>query len=429
MRERPSIDDDGQDATGAADAASAAHAWPVAGTVESAVVAGRPQVRSDDVAERPAATDECRRPGSVLDELGRVRAVIDALPEAVFVTEADGAIGLTNPAADQLFIDEPVQDRHDLLSRFEEIAPGRPRPRATAPGAEDRGPVTVRPRNRPNRWYALRSVSLDEIDDRGAPPDMPDSAEPAADEPAGRTAFVLRDVTDSRDLRPVREAFLAVLSHELRTPITTIYAGSSVLARRPALSPPATRTLARDISAEAARLYDLVEDLLVLARLERQALDPLDETVLVQRAVETTLRLVGDRLADAPIERVGDIDAPPVHGDATYVEQACRNLVFASIRYAGAEPGRRLVVDIRADRSAGEVIVAILDRGPSLPSDELDRVFELPDPSTLGRLSATGVGPFVCRHLVESMGGRVWARNRPSGGLETGFALPIDERS
>ena len=102
--------------------------------------------------------------------------------------------------------------------------------------------------------------------------------------------FVLRDVTDSRDLRPVREAFLAVLSHELRTPITTIYAGSSVLARRPALSPPATQTLAHDISAEAARLYDLVEDLLVLARLERRVLDPLDEPVLLQRSVDRTIR-------------------------------------------------------------------------------------------------------------------------------------------
>ena len=98
------------------------------------------------------------------------------------------------------------------------------------------------------------------------------------------------DVSNSGDLRAEREAFLEVLSHELRTPLTTIYAGSSVLARRPRLSGPATRTLAMDISLEAARLYDLVENLLVIARLERQILHPLDEPVDLGRAMDTAIR-------------------------------------------------------------------------------------------------------------------------------------------
>ena len=237
------------------------------------------------------------------------------------------------------------------------------------------------------------------------------------------------DLTDSRDLRPVREAFLAILSHELRTPITTIYAGSSVLARRASLSPSATRTLATDISAEAARLYDLVENLLVLARLERRVLDPLDEPILLQRALDTTIRTIVDRLGDVPIDRRGDADAPPIHGDATYVEQACRNLVLASIPYAGPEPERRLLVDVRSIPATGEVAIAVLDRGPALSDSELERVFELPTAADVARLAGAGVGPFVCRHLVEAMGGRVWARNRPGGGLETGFALRIDERA
>ena len=231
------------------------------------------------------------------------------------------------------------------------------------------------------------------------------------------------------DPRPVREAFLAILSHELRTPITTIYAGSSVLARRPGLSSSATRTLAGDISAEAARLYDLVEDLLVLARLERRVLDPLDEPVLVQRTLDTTIRTVVDRLGELPIERRGDAGVPPVHGDSTYVEQACRNLLLASVRFAGPTPDRRLIVEVRSRPETGEVTIAILDRGPALARDELGRAFDLPNASQVGRLASSGVGLFVCRHLVEAMGGRVWARNRSGGGLETGFALRIDERA
>jgi signal transduction histidine kinase len=358
-------------------------------------------------------------------DLGRVRAVIDSLPEAVIVTESGGDLRLTNPAADRLFANRPIVDRSDLLARFEAIepAPGR----AEQAGGPDDAPVTVRPRDQPNRWFTLRSVDIDTT--AALDPRVDDGDPDLAEAEPGGTVFVLRDVTDSRDLRPVREAFIQVLSHELRTPITTIYAGSSVLARRPSLSASATRTLAGNINAEAARLYDLVEDLLVLARLERRVLDLLDEPVLVQRAVDSTLRMIVDRLGAVPIERRGDVDLPPVHGDATYVEQACRNLIMASIRYAGPEADRPLLVDLRSDREAGEVTVSVLDRGPGLARDELEGAFELPTAAGAGRLAGAGVGPFVCRHLVEAMGGRVWSRNRPEGGHETGVALRIDERA
>ena len=402
-------------------------------------------------AVRPVEGD---RPWAAAD-LGRVRAVIEALPEAVFVTESDGALRLTNPAADRLFASEPVHDRADLLGRFEEVAPaGRARPLGEQLD-EAQAHLTVRPRDQPNRWFTLRKVPLDPglpLVERGLPlgeppavpasdlaatPDIAPATDvsPASDmedvgtTPEGRMVFVLRDVTDSRELRPVREAFLAILSHELRTPITTIYAGSSVLARRGALSPPVSQTLASDISAEAARLYDLVEDLLVLARLERRVLDPLDEPVQVPRAVDATIRTVTDRFGPGLIVRAGDLDAPPVHGDSTYVEQACRNLVMASIRYAEGDEADHLAVEIRVDAAPDEVRVAVLDRGPALAPAELDRAFELPAAGATGRLAATGVGPFVCRHLVEAMGGRVWARNRPTGGLELGFALRIDDRA
>jgi signal transduction histidine kinase len=362
-------------------------------------------------------------------DLGRVRAVIDALPEAVIVTESSGDLRLTNPAADRLFANRPIVDRSDLLARFEAIDPSAGGTDAAA-GRHSDAPVTVRPRDQPNRWFTLRSVPLDVTASVDDPIADGDSDEPGGpDAQPGGTVFVLRDVTDSRDLRPVREAFIEVLSHELRTPITTIYAGSSVLARRPSLSASATQTLAGNINAEAARLYDLVEDLLVLARLERRILEPLDEPVLVQRAVDSTIRMIVDRLGAVPIERRGGIDLPPVHGDATYVEQACRNLIMASIRFAGPEDDRPLVVDVRSDPAAGEVTVAVLDRGPDIARNELDGAFELPNAAAAGRLAGSGVGPFVCRHLVEAMGGRVWSRNRPDGGLESGFALRIDERA
>jgi signal transduction histidine kinase len=360
--------------------------------------------------------------------------VIEALPEAVFVMDGDGRLRLTNPAADDLFAAQPIHDRDDLLSRFEVIDPAPTADAGPDLSAAQQAPLTLRPRDQPHRWNALRTNPLDadgasEPAARSGSATSGSSATEASDAATeGRTVFVLRDVTYSRHLEPEGAAFLSVLSHELRTPITTIYAGSSVLARRPSLPPPASQILAQDISAEAARLYDLVEDLLVLARLERQVLELSDEPVHLNRAVEATIRVARERAPDVRVERSGLALPPAVRGDRTYVEQACRNLLFAALRFGDGDGPRELLLVLDADPRSREVSLAVRDGGPGLTPEDAERIFELPEGGASGRLAGLGIGPFVCRHLVEAMGGRVWARNRPDGGLETGFALRVDER-
>ena len=372
-------------------------------------------------------------------DLGRIRAVVDAVPEAVLVTEADGALRFTNRAADRLFADRPVVDRDDLLSRFEPVGVDRPEALPAADRAEAReDAVIVRQRNRPTRWFALRTVPLEPDEQTPAPPDSvpagtgapdaPDPDAPTADAtPLDATvAFVLRDVTDTRDLRPVREAFVGLVSHELRTPITTIYAGSSVLARQPSLSLPATRTLARDVSTEAARLYDLVEDLLVLARIERGVLDPLDEPVLIERVIESTIRVATERHAEARIQARPGALGVAARGDATYIDQACRNIVLAILRRPGQVTEPELEIEVRPDRERGTVAVAIRDRGPDVPDAELDHAFDLPDATSGPHQPIGGLGLFIARQVIEAMGGRTWAHDRPGGGLDLGFTLRLD---
>jgi signal transduction histidine kinase len=359
---------------------------------------------------RPSA-QEASTSTVVLDHL---QPVLDRLPEAILVTDADGLIRLTNSAADRLFADDPVQDGADLLGRFDGTAAIGHRPVA---GEQPRR-VTVRPRHQPNTWFALDHVPFEGVPD----------PERGADDRVG-SVWVLRDVTDSADLHAEREAFLAVLSHELRTPLTTIYAGSSVLARRDQLDPPATRTLAMDISAEAARLYDLVENLLVIARLERRILEPLDEPVDLGQALDFAIRTTTDRVPEANIVREGVRRPPPVRGDTTYVEQACRNLLLAGLRAGSSDAGKSLVVRVDLDANAREVAVRVFDRGPALSEEELGQAFDLPpDAGTGSRLEGTGMGPFVVRHVIDAMHGRTWAVNREGGGVEMGFGLPVDDR-
>ena len=350
---------------------------------------------------------------------GALQSVVDAVPDAVLVMAGGGELDLTNAAADRLFAGRPIVDRADFLSRFEPVAIDRPEalPRAARTEGHDDG-VIVRHRNQPNRWYSLRTVPLDDPSEPARPTAWAGSS--AADR---ALAFVLRDVTDTRDLRPLREAFLGLVSHELRTPITTIYAGSTVLARELGPSAPASRTLARDVSLEAARLYDVVEDLLAIGRIERGVLDPLDAAVHVGPAIGAAVRVVNDRHPAIRIRRRGPETGAAVRGDATELDQAIRDLVLAIIRRAGQATDATLDVETHIDRDRGEVRVTVSDDGPLLSPAALDAAFDLAGVGgTVPPLG--GIGPYVARQLIEAMGGSVWARNRPDrDGLEVGLRL------
>ena len=346
-----------------------------------------------------AADGTAALPAPVLDG---IRAAVQPLPEAVLVADGTGRIQLTNEAADRMFHEQPVRTADDLLSRFE----GTDLPNGRGAEAESSTRRTVRPRNQPNTWLLLDRTTLGSSSDTAA-------------------VFVLRDVTGTPDLRPEREAFLGVLSHELRTPLTTIYAGSSVLARRPPLSSPATQTLATDINAEAARLYDLIEDLLVIARLERRILEPTMEAVDVGRAIDRAVRMILDRFPQARIGAIGTGSAPRVRGDAGYVEQACRNLLLASFRAAAESKPASITIRVETAPSRDEVAVRVLDPDPVFRPDEVDRLFDLPTAESEGRHAGTGVGLYVARQAVQAMGGRTWAATRAGGGIELGFALRI----
>jgi signal transduction histidine kinase len=328
---------------------------------------------------------------SASGSLAELRSVLDAVPEAVLVFDAEGRVRFGNPAVDRLFPGRPISDHRDLMSRFEPLPAGSP----------TEGTLLVRPIRDPNRWFELRSVPLG----RGGPSQ-------------GRI-LVLRDVTTTEEHRSDRRAYLSILSHELRTPITTIYAGSRLLARRARRATPPGDQLATDISIEAARLYDLVEDLLALTRLEREILEMSDEPVSLPRAIESAIRSTAGRAPNAPVIMAGAADPPAVRGDTAYVEHALRNLISSATRYG--QPGAPVIV--RIEPRGDEVAVRVLDRRPQTSESDLSMSFALVDePNAPSRLRL-GIPLFVCRRLIEAMAGRVWARPREDGGAELGFAL------
>lgn len=220
-----------------------------------------------------------------------------------------------------------------------------------------------------------------------------------------------------------RDAFIGVMSHELRTPITTIYAGAKFLAREGrGTKREVRREILSDVQSESERLYRLVEDLLVLTKVERGTVEAAGEPLLLQRIVP---RVAAAEQAATPglrVETAVPETLPTVRGEETYVEQALRNLLSNARKYG--PPGGS--VQLIAEANDDEVVVRVLDEGPGFPAEEGERLFEVfyRSPATAEQASGAGIGLFVCRHLVEAMGGRVWAVPRPEGGAEFGFALP-----
>jgi signal transduction histidine kinase len=367
----------------------------------------RPNVIQPTPAETVRRGLPPRQEGGLSDDRERVhaaelRAVIEAMGEAVLVCDGAGIVSLVNPAAETLFAGHPVRTYDDLVSRF-----AGPSGQPIDPTTE---PAELRLVDRPNQWVELRVYPVPGV--RHQPGERDDGE--------GRIA-VMRDISAARRARAQREAFLGILSHELRTPITTIYAGSKVLARDEPLAASTRRDLANDISAEAERLFRLVEDLLVMTRVERGVLQPVNEPVLLQRVLGAAIRLEAAHWPATRIDMTAPTNLAAASGDATYVEQVIRNLLSNAAKYSPPEA----TVEVRLAETDDEVIVRVLDRGGGFRSDEMADLFELfyRSPTTAAQASGAGIGLFVCRRIINAMGGRIWARPRSGGGAEFGFAL------
>jgi PAS domain S-box-containing protein len=246
----------------------------------------------------------------------------------------------------------------------------------------------------------------------------------------GRVWFV-RDMSERQriedELRRASEAkdeFLGLMSHELRTPLSTIFGGARLLRTRQAnLDEPTRDELLSDIEEESERLHRIVEDLLALARVQlgqQAAVEPVLAERLTQRVVEATKR----RHPTREIELTSSEDIEVVAADPTYVEQVVRNLLANALKYSPPEEP----IEVRVEKNgSGEVKVRVLDRGPGIPADETEQIFDrfYRANATAKTARGLGMGLTVSKRLVEALSGRIWAEPRDGGGLEVGFTLPV----
>ena len=230
--------------------------------------------------------------------------------------------------------------------------------------------------------------------------------------------IMYRDVTLEVDAGAAKDEFVSVVSHELRTPLTSIKASLGLLARGAAgpVAEPAQELL--DIGLRNLdRLIRMVDDLLDLAKIERgsepPALGVVSAETVTECATQTVCALAESR--GVTIDARGDVSTIEVVANQDRLEQVLVNVLSNAIKFS-PEGGR---VELRWRLLDCWAECVITDRGPGVPADQLEAIFDkfrqIGSASTRQHGGA-GLGLAISRQLVEAFGGKIWAESEPGAG-------------
>ena len=238
-----------------------------------------------------------------------------------------------------------------------------------------------------------------------------------------QTIIYFRDIADRRKIDEMKDEFVGLVSHELRSPLTVIIGAlHTAISEGPRLSQKETRQLLDDAAAEAEQLSHLVGNLLELSRAQSNRLilhvEPINMAKAVHKVIESVQRQSSrhEFVVDLPRK------LPPVSADQLRLERVLYNLLENSVKYSpeGSE------ITVSAKRDAGHLVVSVSDQGPGISKEDQAKLFkpfqQLGNPM-LDHTKGAGLGLLVCRRLVEAHGGRIWVESEPGHGASFRFTL------
>jgi signal transduction histidine kinase len=212
--------------------------------------------------------------------------------------------------------------------------------------------------------------------------------------------------------------FVADVAHELRTPLAALVAEASILRENLDSLPESSRRAGELLVSDIGRLRSLVDDLMEVSRFdahaEQIAVEPVDLGHLVRAITASRLPEASLSLPERPLV----IDTDPRR-----LDRILANLLDNAREHA---PGAPVAVSLAIDGEAGEIVVAVTDRGPGVPPDRLERIFDRfykADPSRHG--GSSGLGLAIAAEHAALLGGYLTASILPEGGLRMELRLPV----
>ncbi|RJO63265.1 MAG: HAMP domain-containing histidine kinase [Myxococcales bacterium] len=346
---------------------------------------------------------------AVTSQRNELEALLSGMTEAVFSVDAEGRLRLANHAFGEFFNIHPDQARdmhfseisnHESLGRFirEALHSGEP----------IEGDLLI-PRNDDERDVQAHGRRIKDAQGRhiGA-------------------LIVLNDITRLKRLERVRKDFVANVSHELKTPITSIAGFVETLKDGAIDDPQKAREFLAIIGRHAERLNAIIEDLLTLSRLEqdepRQAVRM--EKVVLEEVVRNAVLLCEKKAAQKRIQVVPELSGRTLAvGNAALLEQAFINLIDNAIKYSDEGQTVRIV----CGANGAQAFVRFIDQGHGIPRADLPRIFERfyrVDKARSRKEGGTGLGLSIVKHIAKTHGGRVGVESEPGHGSTFTFLLP-----
>jgi two-component system sensor histidine kinase KdpD len=237
---------------------------------------------------------------------------------------------------------------------------------------------------------------------------------------------VAQDATVQMESERLRNSLLAALSHDLRTPLASLYGLSDLLVNSlpPALAEPLE--IARSIGTGARRMNAMVNNLLDMARLQSGSIRLNRQWQPIEEVVGSALQSIGQSLVGHTVRTELPRELPLVDIDAVLIERVLGNLLENAAKYTGA--GSTVTISARVEST--NLLVTVADNGPGLPPGREEAVFEK---FTRGQkesaVSGVGLGLAICRAIIEAHDGRIWAESiaaqGPSRGARFSFTLPL----
>jgi len=363
-------------------------------------------------------------------ERERFQAIFDNVEEAIVLTDRDGRIIQANPAT---MILSGLEGPEIIGHGFSKIFP-----------LENGRGVKLTGNLSPGKMILTTKEPIDYLEAKftnaeGREIWLGISATPVMLSDRGhgndQIIFVMRDISQLKEIDQAKSDFVSMASHELRTPLTIINGYVSLFLsgdlgdiNNPELAH--YRTVFNQIQRSTDRLNKLVEDLLNVSRIEQGrlslSLDKVNLDLLTREVVEelTPHAKTKNHRLDIVTSQNTFLDLPPVvkvdHGK---IKEVLINLIDNAIKYT--PPGGAISVSIRKERQ--EVIVQVEDNGPGIPKQLIPRVFEKfqrLEGSYVKDTVGTGLGLYIVRELVKAHGGRVWVESTIGKGSRFSFSLP-----
>ena len=338
----------------------------------------------------------------LVEERGRLTAVLDTMADGVVITDGEGRVRLINPAATR------------LLGTDEEATLGRP----FAQVARDHRLIALWQQCYERNEEQFASV---EIGRRG--PFLQAIATPLQDAGPQASLVILQDLTQIRRLETVRRDFISNISHELRTPLASLKALVDTLHDGALDDPPAAQRFLDRIETEVDALTQMVQELLELSRIESGQVPLRLKPTPVADVVLPPVERIRPQAERAGLRLTVDLppDLPPVLADAERVQQVVTNLVHNAIKFTpvGGQ------VTLSAEPAGDEVVISVQDTGVGISAEDLPRIFERFYKADRARSGGgTGLGLAIAKHIVLAHGGRIWAES-PSAMTSASSVEPL----